>query len=110
MSLLRVEALDCRYGLFQAVRGVSLEVAEGETVALIGANGAGKTTLLRAVAGAHRPAGGQVWLDGVDITRVPAHRRVALGGENGASGTAKLILPAGCSPVNGGAVVRWVVR
>ena len=79
MSLLRVAALDCRYGLFQAVRGVSLEVAQGETVALIGANGAGKTTLLRAVAGAHRPTGGQVWFDNVDITRVPAHRRVALG-------------------------------
>src|SRR5207237_1104505 len=51
----------------------------GETVALIGANGAGKTTLMRAVAGAHRPHGGRVVFDGVDITRIPAHRRVALG-------------------------------
>ena len=79
MSLLQVEALDCRYGLLQAVRGVSVEVAQGETVALIGANGAGKTTLLRAIAGAHRPAGGRVWFDGADITRLPAHRRVGLG-------------------------------
>ena len=79
MSLLKVEALDCRYGLLQAVRGVSFEVAQGETVALIGANGAGKTTMLRTVAGAHRPVQGSVWFDGVDITRMPTHRRVALG-------------------------------
>ena len=55
MTLLRVEDLDCRYGLLQAVRGVSFEVAQGETVALIGANGAGKPRLLRAIAGAHKP-------------------------------------------------------
>ncbi|TMC80730.1 MAG: ABC transporter ATP-binding protein [Chloroflexi bacterium] len=79
MTLLNVEALDCRYGLLQAVRSVSLRVEAGETVALIGANGAGKTTLLRAVAGAHRPHSGRVVFDGVDITRLPAHRRVALG-------------------------------
>jgi len=79
VSLLQVDRLDCRYGLFQAVRGVSLEVAQGETVALIGANGAGKTTLLRAIAGAHRPAGGHISFEGVDITQMPTHRRVALG-------------------------------
>ena len=79
MTLLKVEALDCRYGLFQAVRDVSFEVASGETVALIGANGAGKSTLLRALAGAHRPHAGTVTFDGVDVTRLPAHRRVSLG-------------------------------
>lgn len=79
MTLLKVEALDCRYGLLQAVRGVSFEIAQGETVALIGANGAGKTTLLRAIAGAHRPHSGKVIFDGADLTRVPAHQRVALG-------------------------------
>ncbi len=79
MTLLQVEALDCRYGLLQAVRDVSFDIAQGETVALIGANGAGKTTLLRAIAGAHRPAAGRVSFDGVDITHLPAHRRVALG-------------------------------
>jgi branched-chain amino acid transport system ATP-binding protein len=77
--LLEVQELDCRYGLLQAVRGVSLEVRQGETVALIGANGAGKTTLLRSIAGAHRPHAGRVLFDGVDITRVPAHRRVSSG-------------------------------
>ena len=79
MSLLTVEDLDCRYGLLQAVRGVSLEVAQGETVALIGANGAGKSTLLRAIAGAHRPHAGRVKLDGADITALPAHTRVRRG-------------------------------
>jgi branched-chain amino acid transport system ATP-binding protein len=78
-ALLAVESLDARYGLLQAVRQVSFEVAERETLALVGANGAGKTTLLRAIAGAHKPAGGRVVLDGEDITRVSAHRRVKLG-------------------------------
>jgi len=79
MSLLRIENLDARHGQLQAVRGISLEVREGETLALVGANGAGKTTLLRAIAGAHRPAGGRVWLDGADVTEVPAFKRLALG-------------------------------
>jgi len=79
MTLLRVEELNCRYGLLQAVRGVTFEVAQGETVALIGANGAGKTTLLRAIAGAHRPYAGRIVLDGADITSTPAWRRVSTG-------------------------------
>ena len=79
MSLLEVHELDCRYGLLQAVRGLSMHVDHGETVALIGANGAGKTTLLRAIVGAHRPHAGRVMLDGADVTTLPAHRRVALG-------------------------------
>jgi branched-chain amino acid transport system ATP-binding protein len=78
-ALLAVEELDVRHGLLQAVRQVSFEVPEGETLALVGANGAGKTTLLRAIAGAHRPAGGRVRFDGRDITKLPAHRRVKLG-------------------------------
>jgi branched-chain amino acid transport system ATP-binding protein len=77
--VLGVDELDCRYGLLQAVRGVSFEVAQGEIIALIGANGAGKTTLLRAIAGAHRPHAGRVTFEGADVTRLPAHRRVSLG-------------------------------
>jgi branched-chain amino acid transport system ATP-binding protein len=79
LSLLTVETLDVRYGLLQAVQGVSLTVAKGEVVALVGANGAGKTTLLRTIAGAHRPYRGRVVLDGTDLTTVPAHKRVAQG-------------------------------
>jgi branched-chain amino acid transport system ATP-binding protein len=79
VSLLQVESLDARHGLLQAVREVTFEVSEGETVALVGANGAGKTTLLRTIAGGHRPAGGRVLFDGQDNTGLPAHRRVALG-------------------------------
>ena len=79
MSLLEVESLDARHGLLHAVRGLSLSVAEGETVALVGANGAGKTTLLRCIAGAHRPASGRIIFGGRNITAVPAHKRVRLG-------------------------------
>jgi branched-chain amino acid transport system ATP-binding protein len=79
VSLLEVRSVDAQYGLLKAVRGVSLTIDEGATHALVGANGAGKTTLLRVIAGAHRPSSGSVVFDGVDITRVPAHKRVALG-------------------------------
>jgi branched-chain amino acid transport system ATP-binding protein len=78
-TLLQVSELDVRHGLLQAVRNVSFELAEGETLALVGANGAGKSTLLRAIAGAHRPAAGRIVFDGRDITLLAAHRRVKAG-------------------------------
>ena len=79
MSLLEVDRLEAGYGLLQAVRGISLTLDEGERVALVGANGAGKTTLLRSIAGAHPVAGGSLHFDGIDVTHVPAHRRVRQG-------------------------------
>ncbi len=79
MSLLSVEQLDVRHGLLKAVRDVSFSIKEGEILALVGANGAGKTTLMRAIAGAHRPAGGRVVLEGRDVTRMSAHKRVRAG-------------------------------
>jgi branched-chain amino acid transport system ATP-binding protein len=79
MSLLEVRAVDAQYGLLKAVRAVSITIDEGETRALVGANGAGKTTLLRTIAGAHRPASGSIVFDGVDVTKIPAHKRVGLG-------------------------------
>jgi branched-chain amino acid transport system ATP-binding protein len=79
MSLLEVRELDVRHGLLHAVRGVSLALEPGETVALVGANGAGKSTLLRTIAGAHRAAHGSIVYDGADITGVPAYKRVGLG-------------------------------
>jgi len=54
---------------------VSLSVTDGEVVALLGASGTGKSTLLRVIAGLLVPDGGSVWVDGVDVTRVPTHRR-----------------------------------
>jgi branched-chain amino acid transport system ATP-binding protein len=79
MSILSVETLESRHGLLVAVRGVSLSLNEGETLALVGANGAGKTTLLRSIAGAHKPVRGRIMFDGQDVTAMPAHRRVGLG-------------------------------
>lgn len=68
MSLLTVENLDVFYGDFQAVRGVSLSVEEGRTVAIIGANGAGKSTLLNAIVGLHAQKRGKVRFAGADVT------------------------------------------
>jgi branched-chain amino acid transport system ATP-binding protein len=77
--LLRVEDLELAYGEVPAVRGVSFDVAEGEIVTLIGANGAGKSTTMRGVAGAMLPRKGRILFDGKDVTRLPAHARVAAG-------------------------------
>ena len=79
MTLLAVDGLEARHGLLHAVRGVSLSLDDGGKLALVGANGAGKTTLLRAIAGAHPASAGTIRFDGVDVTGLPAHRRVALG-------------------------------
>jgi branched-chain amino acid transport system ATP-binding protein len=77
--VLRVCQLDAGYQDFQALFGVSLELARGETVALVGANGAGKTTLLMTIAGALRPWRGQLELDGADITGRPDYQRARAG-------------------------------
>ncbi len=74
-----VESVTARHGLLAAVQDVSLELADGEVVALVGANGAGKTTLLRTIAGAHAAASGRIVLEGEDVTRTRAHDRVRRG-------------------------------
>jgi branched-chain amino acid transport system ATP-binding protein len=80
MALLLVARdLDIRYGRVDAVRGVSLDLARGEVVAVLGANGAGKSSLLRALLGVQRLAGGRIELAGHDITAWPATRRVSAG-------------------------------
>jgi branched-chain amino acid transport system ATP-binding protein len=78
-QLLEVRALDARYGDFQALFGVSLEVAAGQVVAVIGANGAGKSTLLQAIAGLLGARRDAVVFDGEPIGDLPAHARVARG-------------------------------
>ena len=77
--LLGVAGLDAWYGDFQALFDVSVSVAEGEVVAIIGANGAGKSTLLRTVAGLQARTAGSVTFDGANLAGVPAPRRVARG-------------------------------
>ncbi len=79
MGMLIVDSIEVFYGEFQALFGVSLEVAEGETVAIIGANGAGKTTLLRTIAGVLRPRSGQVRYRGTRIDGRPAYAVTRLG-------------------------------
>ena len=77
--LLAIENLSSRYGRIPAVRGVALEVGEGELVALVGANGAGKTSLLRTISGVQPASGGRIRFAGDDITRAPPSRRVRQG-------------------------------
>jgi branched-chain amino acid transport system ATP-binding protein len=79
MSMLVVDSIEVFYGEFQALFGVNLEVAEGETVAIIGANGAGKTTLLRTIAGVLCPRSGQVLYRGMRIDGHPAYAVTRLG-------------------------------
>jgi ABC-type branched-subunit amino acid transport system ATPase component len=74
-----VEGLHAGYGRLQVLSGIDLEVAEGETVAVLGANGAGKTTLLKAIAGLVTPTAGTVRLFGEDVTSLEVEDRVRRG-------------------------------
>jgi len=78
-ALLQADGLQLAYGEISACRDVSLHVAQGEIVTLIGANGAGKSTTLRAVAGALLPRAGSIHFRGHDITRLPSYERTKLG-------------------------------
>jgi branched-chain amino acid transport system ATP-binding protein len=77
--MLEVRGLEAFYGDARALAGVELEVGEGEIVAIVGPNGAGKSTLVNAIAGIHRAVRGRIAMDGVDLTRVAAHRVCAHG-------------------------------
>jgi branched-chain amino acid transport system ATP-binding protein len=78
-ALLSVDGLDVHYGGIHALKGVSLTVAAGQIVTLIGANGAGKTTTLRAISGMVKPTRGKVVFAGEPITNLPPHAIVARG-------------------------------
>ena len=79
MALLEIEALHTYYGHVHALKGIDLEVNEGEIVCLIGANGAGKSTTLRTISGLVRPREGRILLSGDPIEAVPAHQIVERG-------------------------------
>ncbi|MBX6329358.1 MAG: ABC transporter ATP-binding protein [Pseudolabrys sp.] len=77
--MLRIEHLNVFYGDAQALEDVSLEIAEGAIVAIVGANGAGKTSLIRTIAGMQKPASGHIYFRGLDIAGWPSHRVCDLG-------------------------------
>jgi branched-chain amino acid transport system ATP-binding protein len=79
MTLLKAENIVVGYGHTQVLKNVSIELEEGQALAVLGANGAGKSTLMMTLAGLLRPWQGRITLDGQDITRVPAEERPALG-------------------------------
>ena len=77
--MLRFQDVHVHYGAVHALRGVSLTVAKGEIVTLIGANGAGKSTLMTSIFGAPRISAGSIVFEGTDLARVPAHKVPRLG-------------------------------
>jgi len=79
MAMLEVKGLQVYYGVIQALKDVSFEVNQGEVIALIGANGAGKTTTLHTVTGLLPSKAGSIMFEGVDITKMPAHKIVEMG-------------------------------
>ena len=78
-QILKIDDINVFYGSIHAIKGVSLEVNEGEIVTLIGANGAGRTTTLHTVSGLLRPRTGSIRFCGEDITKIPAHKLVERG-------------------------------
>ena len=72
--MLQVKNLEHKYGAIRSLKGVSIDVNQGEVVALVGANGAGKTTLLRCISGILRPCGGSIVFEGESIFGLPSHK------------------------------------
>ena len=79
MSILSTEGLQKRYKATTVVKGVDINVETGEVVGLLGPNGAGKTTCFYMIVGLVQPGEGNIWLDDVNITSMPMHKRARLG-------------------------------
>jgi len=79
MSTLSIRGLRSGYGKIEVLHDVTLDVAQGQIVTLIGANGAGKTTLLKTISGLLRPSAGSITFEGKSIVRRPPHKIVELG-------------------------------
>ena len=79
MALLEVKDINVYYGVIQALKGISLEVNEGEIVALIGANGAGKSTTMQSIMGLIHPSSGEIYYNGERIDKMPTHSIVKMG-------------------------------
>src|SRR5690625_2641334 len=77
--MLHIEDISTHYGHIEALKGISIDVGEGEIVTLIGANGAGKTTTLRTLSGLLRPTRGSIQYEGRELTTVSPERIVAMG-------------------------------
>ena len=77
--MLKVTALKVKYGMIEAIKGISFEVRDGEIVTMIGANGAGKTTTMHAISGLVKAAEGSIKLDDVELTKTPANKIVGMG-------------------------------
>jgi branched-chain amino acid transport system ATP-binding protein len=78
-TILELDGIETFYGSIQALRGISIDVRDGEIVTLIGANGAGKSTTLRSINGLNHPRRGTIKFEGRDITHEPAHAIVKRG-------------------------------
>ena len=74
MALLEIRDLKVSYGFIAALKGININVEQGQIVALLGSNGAGKTTTLRAISGAIKASGGSIVLDGKNITSLPTYK------------------------------------
>ncbi|MBP3891311.1 MAG: ABC transporter ATP-binding protein [Solobacterium sp.] len=77
--MLKIENLVVKYGMIEAIKGISFEVRDGEIVTLIGANGAGKTTTMHTISGLLKPESGSILLDGEDLVKIPSHKIVERG-------------------------------
>jgi len=77
--LFEIKNLEVSYGSIEAIKGISMNVGKGEIVTMLGANGAGKTTTMRTISQLLKAKSGSIMFKGVDLTKVPAHKIVAMG-------------------------------